>query len=607
VTFHPHSRRLRAIATTCAASLEARIFLDASIEGDLLASAGVETVIGREPNSRYGETLNGIRGENTYRQFAVRVDPYRIPGDPSSGLIPTIQDEPLGTPGDGDRRIQAFCFRLCLTRDPANRLPITRPAGYDPATYEIYRRYAKAGGNLFTPRANLPNGKTDLGSWHDLSANLYGMNHAWPAGDSATRRRIYAEHRSFTHGLLWTLANDPDLPEALRAAWRDWGLARDEFTGNQGWPRQIYVRDARRMVSDFVLTEHHTRKADPAPVDDPVSVAYWPPDTHAVRRIVRDGAAYNEGFVFGGRNWAPFGVSWRAMLPRRKEAANLLTATCLSSSHVAYGAIRIEWTFMSLGQAAAAASVLALEQGRELHDIDYTALRARLLARGLVLSVPENDANLLLRAPTLTPSGLDSDPDSHLILAFRAPDPLPHILWLIAHRPDSSAFDSPLLESASETASAWLSAAAAHPSEPVVLRHAFRALHRLQHPEAAAFAARAAVLAPELLEAPDVLALLDTPAPPVPGAMGLSWTEARAHLLHAPPTVAANGPGGLVRVLLTIGVDGRVTSVRPLSGPTALWGRAADAARLYRFQPFLFEGRLAPASTAALVVVPAAR
>ncbi len=386
-TVRKQGPRLIALETEDGGEYRGRMFLDATIEGDLLAAAGVETIIGREPNARYGETKNGIRGENTYRQFAVRVDPYRVPGDPSSGLIATIQDESLGTPGDGDHRIQAYCFRACLTKNPANRIPLGQPAGFRREEYEIYLRYLRAGGKLFAPQANLPNGKTDLGSWHDLSANLYGMNHGYPGGSWEDRRRIYEEHRRFTAGLFWFLANDSEVPEATRAQWRGWGLCRDEFTDNGGWPRQLYVRDARRMVSDYVITERHTWRVNATPVADPVAVAFWPPDTHHVRRIVREGAAYNEGFVFGGEDWGPFGISYRAMTPRAREAVNLLTPTCVSSSHVAYGAIRLEWTFFALGQSAAHAAVLAIEQGLDVQDVPYRDLRPRLLRAGQVLGV----------------------------------------------------------------------------------------------------------------------------------------------------------------------------------------------------------------------------
>jgi hypothetical protein len=387
---------ITAITLEDGSSHNAAVFIDATIEGDLLAAAGVETIVGREANAQYGESKNGIRGENTYRQFPFRLDPYRTPGDPASGLLPTIQDEPLGTPGAGDHRIQGYCFRSCLTRDPANQIAFAKPAGYDPHQYELYRRYAARGGELFAPQARLPHGKTDLGSWHDLSANLYGMNHEYPAGAYATRRRVYEEHRSFVAGLFWFLQNDPDLPEKLRAKWRGWGLCRDEFTDNGGWPRRLYVRDARRMVSDFVITEQHTRRVNAPVAADPVAVAYWPTDTHHVRRIVRDGAVYNEGFVFDDEAqaenaWGPFGISYRALVPRRNEANNLLTPTSISSSHVAYGAIRLEWTFMALGQAAGAAAALASQTGGPVQDVPYARLRELLLKGGQVVSlnIPE--------------------------------------------------------------------------------------------------------------------------------------------------------------------------------------------------------------------------
>ncbi len=387
VEFAKTSRTLTAIITESGERFEARVFIDATIEGDLLAAAGVTTTAGREANSLYGETKNGIRAETTHAQFKVKVDPYRVPGNPSSGVIPTIQHEPLGEPGAGDHRIQAFCFRICLTKDRANQIAFTKPTGFDRGLYEVYFRYLRADGRLWTPVARLPNGKTDMGSWHDLSLNLYGMNHEWPNGSYATRERIYQEHLRFSQGLLWLLANDREMPADLRAEWSQWGLCKDEFTDNGGWPRQLYVRDGRRLVSDYVITEHHTRRVNAVAVPDPVAVAFWPTDVHSVRRIVRDGAAYNEGFVFDDNNWGPFGISYRALTPRRAEALNLLTPTCPSSSHVAYGAIRLEHTYFSLGQAAGAAAALAVTESLPVQDVNYDALRHRLLADGQILSV----------------------------------------------------------------------------------------------------------------------------------------------------------------------------------------------------------------------------
>jgi hypothetical protein len=316
----------------------ATIFIDASLEGDLLSFAGVSTTWGRESNSQYGETKNGIRAETTHAQFTVKVDPYKIPGNPSSGVIPTIQNEPFGTPGDGDKSIQAYCFRMCLTQNATNLIPFAKPENYDPSQYEIYLRYLKAGGKLYTPASGIPSGKTDLGAWHDLSHNLYGMNREYPTGSYVSRQLVFDQHKTFTQGLFYFLANDPEvgqLDASLQITWKQWGLSKDEFTDNGGWPRQFYVRDSRRMVSDYMVTEQHTSRTNTTAVEDPVAVAYWPPDLHSARRIVINGYAYNEGFVFGGSTWRPFGISYRALVPKKGECTNLLTPTCPSSSHVA--------------------------------------------------------------------------------------------------------------------------------------------------------------------------------------------------------------------------------------------------------------------------------
>lgn len=376
------------IKTEDGKSFSAKVFIDATLEGDLLANAGISTTWGRESNLLYGETKNGIRGETTHAQFQVKVDPYIIYGEPSSGVIPTIQDEPFGIPGEGDKSIQAYCFRMCLTKDNNNRIAFKMPEDYDRSQYEIYLRYLKAGGKLYTPYASIPNGKTDLGAWHDLSHNLYGMNHEYPTGNYDTRERIFNQHKIFTQGLFYFLANDAEvgqLDQTLQNTWKEWGLCKDEFTDNGGWPNQFYVRDARRMVSDYVITEQHTNRINQNPVEDPIAVAYWPPDLHSARRIVKDGFAYNEGFVFGGNDWRPFGISYRALVPKARECTNLLTPTCLSASHVAYGAIRIEFTYMALGQACGFAATLAIDNNTTVQKIDYSLLKKCLLENGQIL------------------------------------------------------------------------------------------------------------------------------------------------------------------------------------------------------------------------------
>ncbi|NNU33281.1 FAD-dependent oxidoreductase [Mucilaginibacter sp. S1162] len=223
---------------------------------------------------------------------------------------------------------------------------------------------------------------------HDLSHNLYGMNRAYPTGNYATRKQIFNQHKTFTRGLFYFLANDEEvgkLSPALQKEWQQWGLCKDEFKDTKGWPAQFYVRDARRMVSKFVITQQYVNRNNPSIAPDPVTVAYWPTDLHSVRRIVKDGYAYNEGYVFGGNDWRPFGISYRALTPKTQECTNLLTPTCLSSSHIAYGAIRIEFTYMELGQACAIASALAIDAHITVQQVSYQQLKEQLLKASLVL------------------------------------------------------------------------------------------------------------------------------------------------------------------------------------------------------------------------------
>lgn len=297
-------------------------------------------------------------------QFDVPVDPYRILGDPSSGLLFGISSEPFGQPGIGDKHLAAYSYRLQLTNVEGNKIPIYKPDGYNPSHYELHRRYLQAGGKLYTPRLKgIPNRKTDLiGSEAVLATDLLGMNDDWPAAGSEGRQKILDETAAFTKGLIWFFANDPTVPVShrtlslasqsktyglstdknqseIRGEWSRFGYCLDEFPDNNHFPRQLYVRDARRMVSDYVITQHTASEHDGEEEDPfPVAIAYWPTDTHCARRVVRDGLAYNEGFIFKDKHhWRPFGISYRALVPRRTEAINVLTPTCPSSSHVGYG------------------------------------------------------------------------------------------------------------------------------------------------------------------------------------------------------------------------------------------------------------------------------
>lgn len=383
--------RLLALRCENGAEIAAKVFLDCTYEGDLLSAAGVNCVVGREGNAKYGETKNGIRTDTRHGQFDKRVDPYVVPGDAKSGLIFGVQEAPLGQHGAADESIQGYSFRLCLTKALANRLPIEKPANYDPAHFELQRRYLAAGGVISPPHPSLPNGKTDPGSWHYLAGNFTGWNHTYPTSTYTERERLLRISRDYIQGVYWFMANDPAVPEATRAQWAAWGPCRDEFTDNGGWPRAFYVRNGRRMVSDFVLTEAHVRKANPEPVEDSVGLIWWPPDLHHARRLVKDGRVWNEGAVFQESkeaDWIPCGVPYRALIPRAVECTNLLTPTCPSSSYVAYGAYRIEFTFMIAAQSAATAAVMAIEANAPVQEVAYPNLRDVLLKQGQIIAVP---------------------------------------------------------------------------------------------------------------------------------------------------------------------------------------------------------------------------
>ncbi|OYW74179.1 MAG: hypothetical protein B7Z37_18975 [Verrucomicrobia bacterium 12-59-8] len=383
--------RITALHFENGAEVHAKMFIDATYEGDLLAFAGVSFVVGREGNAKYDETKNGIRTDTKHGQLDRRIDPYQTPGDPASGVIFAVQDSPLGQQGGADESIQGYAFRLCLTRNAANRIPMDRPADYNPEHYELQRRYIAAGGVISPPGANLPNGKTDPGSWHSLAGNFTGWNHRYRIASCAERERLIRTSRDYIQGVYWFMGNDPSVPEAQRSNWSAWGRCKDEFTDNDGWPRIFYVRNGRRMVSDFVLTEAHVRKAGPETVADSVGLIWWPPDLHHARRLIKDGSVWNEGAVFDASkdaDWIPCGIPYRCLVPRASECSNLLAPTCPSSSYVAYGAYRIEFTFMIAAQSAASAAVMALEQKADVQQVPYAELKERLLKSGQILSVP---------------------------------------------------------------------------------------------------------------------------------------------------------------------------------------------------------------------------
>lgn len=384
------SGRIVAISMEQGPTYRGHYFIDATYEGDLMAAAGVKYHVGREANAVYGETLNGVqKAYAKYHQLVPGVDPYVRPGDPSSGLLPGVSSDPPGEDGSGDHRVQAYNFRMCLTDVAENQLPYPKPEGYDELQYELLLRNFEAGEmrvpwSLFL----MPNRKTDINNNFGVSTDFIGANYAWPEADYATREKIFAEHVRYQQGLLWTLANHPRVPQHIRDTVSAWGLCKDEFTETGGWPHQLYIREARRMISDYVMTQHNCQGRVVA--EDPVGLAAYTMDSHHVQRYVdENGHVRNEGDVQVG-GFPPYPISYRSIRPKREECRNLLVPVCLSASHISYGSIRMEPVFMVLGQSAATAAALAHDASADVQDVDYAALRARLLADKQILEWKSN-------------------------------------------------------------------------------------------------------------------------------------------------------------------------------------------------------------------------
>ena len=377
------SRILRIIMESGRA-FEGKVFIDATYEGDLMAAAKVSYHVGREANAKYGETLNGVQaGHARSHQFTKNVDPFIESGNPKSGILPGIE---AGSPGEefsGDAKVQAYNFRMCTTDVPENRRAWEKPAGYDERWYELLLRNFEAGDHRvpWNPVA-MPNRKTDTNNNFAISTDFIGQNWEYPEADYAARQRIWQAHKDWQMGLMWTLANHPRVPEKVRAEFQRLALAKDEFTETDNWPPQLYVREARRMVSDYVMSEKNCRRKEIVP--DSVGMGAYNMDSHHIQRYVTaDGFVRNEGDVQVGTR--PYPISYRSIRPRADECSNLLVPVCLSASHIAFGSIRMEPVFMVLGQSAATAAVHAIDERTSVQAIDYEKLKARLLADGQVL------------------------------------------------------------------------------------------------------------------------------------------------------------------------------------------------------------------------------
>jgi hypothetical protein len=386
--------RITSITTLSGKTFKGKMFMDATYEGDLLASAGVSYHVGREGNDVYDEEWNGVQTgvyhhHHHFKAVDEPIDPYWIPGDPTSGLLPRISSEHPGEKGEGDHRVQAYCFRTCMTNHPENRVPFPKPEGYDSTQYELLVRIFDAGWRRWFGKFDaIPNRKTDTNNHGPFSSDNIGMNYDYPEASYERRKEIIKEHETYQKGLLWFVANDPRVPEEIQTEMQKWGLAKDEFTDNGNWPHQIYVREARRMIGHFVMTENELLKRRPTP--ESVGMGSYTIDSHNVQRYVdENGHVHNEGDI-GVPLPGPYEIAYGALVPKKEECQNLLVPVCASASHIAFGSIRMEPVFMILGQSAAVAACMAIDENIAVQDVEYEKLKNLLLEKGQVLTM--NDA-----------------------------------------------------------------------------------------------------------------------------------------------------------------------------------------------------------------------
>jgi hypothetical protein len=365
------------------------MFIDASYEGDLLPLADVSYVIGREANSEFKEVGNGNTGVAKKNQLPNKIDPYIIKGDPKSGLLPGVNPDLGGAKGDADHRLQAYCYRMCLTDAPENRIMIEKPEGYNEADYEILFRSIEAGQKWgFFKLSPLPNRKTDSNNTGGISTDYIGMNYGidwnWATLNHTEREQLAAKHRDWQLGLVWTVQNHPRIPNDIRKIHASWGLPKDEFADNGNWPYNLYVREARRMRSDLVMTEAHCKNQ--IAVDDSIGMGAYALDSHNTQRIVHNGMVKNEGDIQTHIGGKPYSISYRSIVPKASECENLLVPWALSASHIAFGSIRMEPVFMVLSQSAATAACFAIDEKTSVQAVPYEKLRTRLLADGQKLT-----------------------------------------------------------------------------------------------------------------------------------------------------------------------------------------------------------------------------
>jgi hypothetical protein len=395
--------RITAITTLSDLRVEAQMYIDATYEGDLMAKAGVRYTTGREANDQYGETLNGIQVRDKH-QFSNPVDPYVKAGDPSSGLLPYIEADDLSKlQGHADKRVQAYCFRMCMTDDPTLIIPWEKPERYDPLLYVLAERWFSGDKDKYNEQLRDPNStvpakfdvmpnrtaegfrKTDTNNHGPVSSDFIGANYGWPEGSYEQREKIFQAHVNYQKGFYWFMANSPTIPERYRRAYSSWGLPKDEFEDTGHWPHSLYIREARRMVADYVITEHDCRGTRRA--EDSVGMGSYGMDSHNCARFVTNGRVMNDGDVQVG-GFPAYPIPYRSIVPKGGECQNLIVPVCLSSSHIAYGSARMEPVFMVLGESAAYAASLSIDDRVAVQDLPYKKLMDQLLVAQQVLSEP---------------------------------------------------------------------------------------------------------------------------------------------------------------------------------------------------------------------------
>ncbi len=387
---------------------QGKMFMDCSYEGDLMAASGVSYTVGRESNNQYGESLNGVQANNVsltlhkkasmnsiHHNFIDGVSPYLIKGNPKSGLLPFVRADKPGMDGQADHKIQAYCYRMTLTNHPENRILFKKPKGYKELDYELlFRNYEAAKGDIrkmydygdpLVPWINseMPNRKTDTNNQKGFSTDFVGQNYQYPEASYEDRIKIAALHRKYQQGLMWTLAYHPRIPKQVRDVVSQWGMCKDEFAADGGWTDQLYIREARRMVSDYVMTQRNCEAL--AVAQDVIGLGAYQMDSHPIQRYVDlNGYVKNEGNVEAHVD-APFPISYKSIIPKKSEVTNLFIPVCLSSSHIAYGSIRMEPVFMVLGQSAAIAASIAIDKNVQTHEVPYLELRAALIKSHQIL------------------------------------------------------------------------------------------------------------------------------------------------------------------------------------------------------------------------------